>query len=113
MILRIIIPLLLSIVVNNSWAAPNVKAAKFNSVTQFNKIKLEIVDLMNVDSAVCVLAQDRVRRVEGGFELQGRAPGAPCVGASSDPPVVGASSQSRYPDDRSGSARGAERGDGA
>ncbi len=42
----------------------------------------KILDLMNVDSAVAVLAQDRVRRVEGGFELLGRAPGAPPRGCS-------------------------------
>jgi hypothetical protein len=41
-----------------------------------------ITDLMNVDSAVSVLAQDRVRRVEGGFELLGRLPGAPPRGCS-------------------------------
>ena len=35
-----------------------------------------IEDLMNVDSAFAVLAADRVRRVQGGFELLGRAPGA-------------------------------------
>lgn len=42
----------------------------------------KIVDLMNVDSAVAVLAADRVRRVGGGFELLGRAPGAPPRGCS-------------------------------
>ena len=42
----------------------------------------KIVDLANVDSAVAVLAQDRVRRVDGGFELLGRAPGAPPRGCS-------------------------------
>lgn len=46
----------------------------------------KILDLMNVDSAVAVLTQDRVRRVaEGkrrGFELLGRAPGAPARGCS-------------------------------
>ncbi len=41
-----------------------------------------IVDLMNVDSAVVVLAADRVRRVAGGFELLGRAPGAAPRGCS-------------------------------
>lgn len=42
-----------------------------------------IVDLMNVDSAVVVLTQDQVRRSEhGGFELLGRAPGAPPRGCS-------------------------------
>src|SRR5262249_42763355 len=35
-----------------------------------------VEDLMNVDSAVVVLAADRVRRVPGGFELLGREPGA-------------------------------------
>lgn len=44
----------------------------------------KIVDLMNVDSAVAVLTQDRVRRLPGteGFELLGRAPGAPSRGCS-------------------------------
>jgi hypothetical protein len=41
-----------------------------------------IEDLANVDSAFAVLTQDRVRRVEGGFELLGRAPGAPPRGCS-------------------------------
>jgi hypothetical protein len=41
-----------------------------------------IEDLMNVDSAMAVLAADRVRRVEGGFELLGRAAGAPPRGCS-------------------------------
>ena len=41
-----------------------------------------IEDLMNVDSAFAVLAADRVRRVEAGFELLGRAPGAPPRGCS-------------------------------
>jgi len=44
----------------------------------------KIVDLMNVDSAVAILTQDRVRRLPGndGFELLGRAPGAPSRGCS-------------------------------
>ncbi len=44
----------------------------------------KIVDLLNVDSAVAVLTQDRVRRLPGadGFELLGRAPGAPPRGCS-------------------------------
>jgi len=41
-----------------------------------------IEDLMNVDSAFAVLASDRVRRVAGGFELLGRAPGATPRGCS-------------------------------
>ncbi|WP_394826225.1 hypothetical protein [Pendulispora albinea] len=41
-----------------------------------------IEDLMNVDSAFALLAADRVRRVPGGFELLGRAPGAPPRGCS-------------------------------
>jgi hypothetical protein len=42
-----------------------------------------IEDLANVDSAWAVLTQDRVRRVPGGgFELLGRAPGAPPRGCS-------------------------------
>jgi hypothetical protein len=41
-----------------------------------------VEDLANVDSAWAVLAQDRVRRVPGGFELLGRAPGAPPRGCS-------------------------------
>jgi hypothetical protein len=42
----------------------------------------KILDLANVDSAVAVLAQDLVRRVPGGFELLGRASGAPPRGCS-------------------------------
>lgn len=45
----------------------------------------KILDLMNVDSAVAVLTQDRVRRVgpsNEAFELLGRAPGAPPRGCS-------------------------------
>lgn len=42
----------------------------------------KIIDAMNVDSAVAVLTQDRVRRVAGGFELLGRAPGATPRGCS-------------------------------
>ncbi|MBS2017281.1 MAG: acyl-protein synthetase [Deltaproteobacteria bacterium] len=42
----------------------------------------KILDLMNVDSTVAVLTQDRVRRVADGFELLGRAPGAPPRGCS-------------------------------
>lgn len=42
----------------------------------------KLLDLMNVDSAVAVLTQDRVRRVDGGFELLGRVPGAPPRGCS-------------------------------
>jgi hypothetical protein len=41
-----------------------------------------IEDLANVDSVFAVLAQDRVRRVAAGFELLGRAPGAPPRGCS-------------------------------
>lgn len=41
-----------------------------------------IEDLANVDSAVAVLAEDRVRRVEGGFELLGRLENAPARGCS-------------------------------
>jgi hypothetical protein len=41
-----------------------------------------IEDLANVDSAFAVLAADRVRRVNGGFELLGRAPGAAPRGCS-------------------------------
>ncbi len=41
-----------------------------------------IEDLLNVDSAFAVLAADQVRRVEGGFELIGRLPGAPPRGCS-------------------------------
>jgi hypothetical protein len=41
-----------------------------------------IEDLANVDSAFAVLVQDRVRRVDGGIELCGRAPGAPPRGCS-------------------------------
>jgi hypothetical protein len=42
----------------------------------------KIIDAMNVDSAVAVLTEDRVRRVAGGFELLGRAPGATSRGCS-------------------------------
>lgn len=44
----------------------------------------KIVDLMNVDSAVAILTQDRVRRSPAGtgFELLGRLPGAPPRGCS-------------------------------
>jgi hypothetical protein len=41
-----------------------------------------IEDVANVDSAVAVLTQDRVRRVPGGFELLGRVPGAPPRGCA-------------------------------
>jgi hypothetical protein len=41
-----------------------------------------IEDLANVDSAFAIVAQDRVRRVAGGFELLGRAAGAPARGCS-------------------------------
>lgn len=41
-----------------------------------------IVDLANVDSAVVVQTADRVRRVQGGFELLGRLPGAVPRGCS-------------------------------
>jgi hypothetical protein len=41
-----------------------------------------IVDLMNVDSAVVVLARDQVRRKGAGVELLGRVPGAPPRGCS-------------------------------
>ncbi len=41
-----------------------------------------IEDLMNVDSAFAVLASDRVKRVEGGFVLVGRATGATPRGCS-------------------------------
>jgi hypothetical protein len=41
-----------------------------------------IEDLANVDSAFALLAQDRVRRVAGGVEVFGRAPGAPPRGCS-------------------------------
>jgi hypothetical protein len=41
-----------------------------------------ILDLGNIDSAVAIQTQDRVRRVAGGVELLGRAPGAPPRGCS-------------------------------
>ena len=41
-----------------------------------------IVDLGNVDSAVAIQTQDRVRRVDGGIVLLGRAHGAPPRGCS-------------------------------
>jgi hypothetical protein len=46
----------------------------------------KVIDLMNVDGAVAILTQDQVRRAgaanTGGFELLGRAPGAPPRGCS-------------------------------
>lgn len=42
----------------------------------------KIIDLLNVDSAVAVLTQDRVRRAGAHFELLGRLPGAPPRGCS-------------------------------
>jgi hypothetical protein len=42
----------------------------------------KVIDLMNIDSAVAVVTQDRVRRVGGGFELLGRLPGAAPRGCS-------------------------------
>jgi hypothetical protein len=41
-----------------------------------------IEDLANVDSAMAIVTQDRVRRVPGGFELRGRSPGASPRGCS-------------------------------
>ena len=41
-----------------------------------------IEDLANVDSAFAILTRDRVRRVNGGFELLGRSLGAPPRGCS-------------------------------
>lgn len=41
-----------------------------------------IIDLGNVDSAVAIQTQDRVRRVQGGIQLLGRAPGATPRGCS-------------------------------
>jgi hypothetical protein len=41
-----------------------------------------IVDLGNVDSAVAIVTQDRVRRIDGGIELLGRSSGAPPRGCS-------------------------------
>lgn len=41
-----------------------------------------IEDLCNVDSAFAIVTDDRVRRVQGGFELLGRAPGATARGCS-------------------------------
>jgi len=41
-----------------------------------------IIDLGNVDSAVAIQTQDRVRRVSGGIALLGRAPGATPRGCS-------------------------------
>jgi len=40
------------------------------------------IDLGNVDSAVSVVTQDLVRRVEGGIQLLGRQAGAPARGCS-------------------------------
>jgi hypothetical protein len=41
-----------------------------------------IVDLGNVDSAIAIQTQDQVRRLQGGVELLGRAPGATPRGCS-------------------------------
>ena len=41
-----------------------------------------IIDLGNIDSAIAVQTQDRVRRVAGGIELLGRAPGSTPRGCS-------------------------------
>jgi hypothetical protein len=41
-----------------------------------------IEDLLNVDSAFAIVTADRVRRTAGGFELLGRASGAPPRGCS-------------------------------
>jgi Acyl-protein synthetase, LuxE len=41
-----------------------------------------IIDLANVDSAIAIQTQDRVRRRDGGIELLGRAPGATPRGCS-------------------------------
>ncbi|MCS6901375.1 MAG: hypothetical protein RMJ98_17125 [Myxococcales bacterium] len=41
-----------------------------------------ITDLANVDSAVVIQTQDRIRQVEGGFVLLGRLSGAPLRGCS-------------------------------
>ena len=41
-----------------------------------------IEDLLNVDSAFAIVTADRVRRTTGGFELLGRASGAPPRGCS-------------------------------
>jgi hypothetical protein len=41
-----------------------------------------IIDLGNVDSAIAIQTQDRVRRTGGGIELLGRAPGATPRGCS-------------------------------
>jgi hypothetical protein len=41
-----------------------------------------IIDLGNVDSAVAIQTQDRVRRVPGGIMLLGREMGAPARGCS-------------------------------
>jgi len=41
-----------------------------------------IIDLGNVDSAIAIQTQDRVRRVEGGIVLLGRAEGSPPRGCS-------------------------------
>jgi len=41
-----------------------------------------IIDLGNVDSAIAIQTQDRVRRISGGIELLGRESGAPQRGCS-------------------------------
>ncbi len=42
----------------------------------------KVIDLLNVDSAVAVLTQDRVRHEGQGFDILGRFPGAPPRGCS-------------------------------
>jgi hypothetical protein len=48
------------------------------------------MDLANVDSALAVLTQDRVRRVQGGIVLCGRQPGARLRGCSLAVEALGA-----------------------
>ncbi len=55
MILRIIIPLLLSLFFKSSWAAPTLKSAKFNTVNQFNKVKVQIVDLISKNQRIAAM----------------------------------------------------------
>ncbi len=65
------------------WARVEAVDAESLEVVPDGEIGLaKIIDLMNVDSAVAVLTQDRVRRLARGFELLGRAQGASSRGCS-------------------------------
>jgi hypothetical protein len=56
-----------------------------------------IVDLGNVDSAVALLTEDRVRRTDGGIQVLGRRQGAPLRGCSLPYEVLARHSTSSEP----------------